>query len=220
MEGLGLRGHHGADRLPSAQDGVLQRGVHVGYHGLVGLRPAPRVAEDAAVVGLRGVRDVEALPERANVLLLASVAHVRGAAELGACPPDVVPAHLEAPLQVFERSLLPVGREICLRAGLEVLADRVRAPVALVAPEHPVLHLVGDRGFCAGEHPGQFREREPAADAVGDCLPFIQLHVLCHVVCSFPFGFPARGRTTRPCMKGSEQSKRNCKSKRGSHPMG
>ena len=204
VEGFRLCGHHGADRLPSAQDGILQRGVHVGYHGLVGLRSPPRVAEDAPVVGLRGVRDVEALPERADVLPLASVAHVRGAAELRACPPDVVLAHLEAPLLVLERRPLPVGCTMHLRACLEALADVVGASVALVAPEHPVLHLVGDRGLGAGEHPGQFREREPAADAVGDCLPFIQRHVSCHGVCSFLFGSLARGRTTRPCMKGSK----------------
>ena len=202
VEGLGPRGHHGADRLPSAQDGVLQRGVHVGHHALVGLRPAPCVAEDAPVVGLRGVRDVEALPERAGVLLVAPVADVRRPAELRTHPADVVLAHLEAFALALERDLPPVRVAVGLRARLEVRAYGVRASVAPVAPDHPVLDLVGDRGLRAGEHPRQFREREPAADAVGDCLPFVQHHVICHVVCSFHFVAPARGRASRPCMEG------------------
>lgn len=33
-----------------------------------------------------------------------------------------------------------------------------------------VFEVVGDRGFGAVEHPGRFRERKPAAEAVGDSL--------------------------------------------------
>ena len=48
-----------------------------------------------------------------------------------------------------------------------------------------VFEVVGDRGFGAVEHPGRFRERTPAAEAVGDSFPCVQCHVLCYGNFSF-----------------------------------
>ena len=185
MERGRLRGHHGADGLPPGLDRVPERGVHVRDHALVGLRSAPCVAEDSLVVLLRGVRDVEAFSEGTGVLPVASVADVGGVAEVGTGPLPEVLAHLEAPPLTLERGLLSGGGAVDLRTCVEMLADRVRASVALVAPDHPVLDLVGDRGFGAVEHPGHFRERKPAAEAVGDSFPCAQCHVLCHGDFSF-----------------------------------
>ena len=185
MEGGGSRGHHGPDGLPARPDRLPERGVHVGDRLLVGLRPAAGVSEDPPVVLLRGVGVVESLAEGAGRLLVAPVADERRPAELRTRPAHVVLAHLEALLLVLERGLLPVGGPKDLRARLEVFADVVGASVALVAPDHPVLDLVCDRGFGAVEHTGHFREREPAVETVGDSFPCVQCHVLCHG--SFPF---------------------------------
>ena len=106
-----------------------------------------------ALPALRGVRDVEALPERAGVLLVAPVADVRRPAELRAHPADVVLAHLEAFALALERDLPPGGSPVDLRAGVEVHAYCVRASVAPVAPDHPVLDLVGYRGLRAMGNP-------------------------------------------------------------------
>ena len=78
VESLGSRVNRGANGLSSAQGGIHRRGVRVGCHGLVCPRLSPCVAHDSAAVGLSCDSDVEAPPERADVLLLACVAHVRG----------------------------------------------------------------------------------------------------------------------------------------------
>ena len=203
VECRGIRGHHGADGLPADSDRIPGRGVHVRDLLFFRLGPAPCVTENPAVVRLRCVRDVEALPERTDVLPVASVADIRGAAESVAGPRPEALAHLEALALVLEREFLPVGSAEDLRTGLEVLAYRVRATVALVAPYHPVLDLVGDRGLGAGECPGYFRELEPAVETVGDSFPCVQCHVVCHGIDSFRLNCLAWIRATRTCMTGT-----------------
>ena len=151
--------------------GREERLAHVGAFLVGGLRPPARLREGPPVAGLRGVGDVVALAERAFGLLFASVAHVGRVSEVVADLLPEVLAHLEALPLVLERSLPPVGVAVDLRARLEVLADRVRDPVALVAPEHAVLHLVRDGGDRASEHRRHLGEGQSAFEPVGYAFP-------------------------------------------------
>ena len=90
---------------------------------------------------------------------------------LNNAPLAEVLAHLEAPLLVLERHLPPVRVAVHLRARLEVLADRVGASVAPVAPAHAVLHLVCDRRDRASEHCRHLGEGQSAFEPVGYAFP-------------------------------------------------
>ena len=144
VKGRGGGGHHGVNRLSAAFDRVFERGVHVGEFVFVRMRATPGIAEYPFVVALSGLGVVEALPQRAGVLLVAAVADIRGLLELRARLAAVVLAHLEALALVLERDLPSVGVAVYLRTGLEVLAYGVGASVALVAPDHPVPDFVAD----------------------------------------------------------------------------
>jgi len=175
-------GHDHADGLPAELDRGEQRVAHVCPLLVGGVGSPARLDERPAVVRLRGVRDVVALAERAGGLLYASVAHVGCVPEVVADLLPEVLAHLEAPPLALERRLPPVGVPVDLRARLEVLADRVGASVALVAPAHAVLHLVGDRGDRASEHFRHLGEGQSAFEPVGYAFPRVYGHVLCHDV--------------------------------------
>ena len=164
-------GHDHADGLPAELDRGEQRVAHVCPLLVGGVGSPARLDERPAVVRLRGVRDVVALPERAGGLPVASVAHVGCVSELQACPLAEVLAHLEALLLVLERHLPPVRVAVHLRTRLEVLADRVCASVALVAPAHAVLHLVRDRRDRAREHRRHLGEGQSAFEPVGYAFP-------------------------------------------------
>ena len=185
VELRGVRAHHHGDGLPARLHGDGERGAHVGAFGVGDLRPAARLREGPAVVRLRGVGDVVALSERAARLPVAPVADVGGVAEVGAGPLPEVLAHLEAPPLALERDPPPVRVAVDLRAGLEVLADGVRASVVPVAPAHAVLDLVRDRRDRASVHRRQLGECQSAFEPVGDAFPRVERHMLCHDVIPF-----------------------------------
>ena len=185
VEPLGVRAHHHGDGLPARLHGDGERGAHVGAFGVGDLRPAARLREGSAVVRLCDIGDVVALPERAARLPVASVADVRGVAEVVADPLPEVLAHLEALPLALERDPLPVRVAVDLRAGLEVLADGVRASVVPVAPAHAVLHLVRDRRDRASVHRRQLGECQSTFKPVGDAFSRVERHMLCHDVIPF-----------------------------------
>ena len=198
-EHVRVAGHDVPDGLPP-EDAGRQDAVHVVDPGLPRPDAAPRPPERPAVVGLRRRGDVEALRERAAVYLLAPVADVGGRAdpEAGALPELV--AALEAPREVLVELLLgsPVSHP---PAGVEVLADAVRASVAPVAGDAPCEDLPRDRRFGASHLVRDFRDLPPEAEQKLDPLPFVQSHVFRHGLLP-PFGFSASPLTrvsgTRP----------------------
>ena len=177
-EQVGVVRDHVADGLP-----VLDAGredlVHLLERLCVRVDAQPTVVEGPDVVLLRPVGPVVLLAEGAVRFLLAAVADVGGLRPPFAARHEELRAAVEAPRHVLAEVVGESAEERQL-AFVEPGAEPVRASVALVAVDAPVLDFARNRGLGASDVLSDLGDGEAAVEHELDASSFVWSHVLCH----------------------------------------
>ena len=162
-------------------DAGREHGVHPLQRLGVRVDAGARVVQEALAVRLGASRDVEALHQRAGLEVPAPVADARRYVQALARALHEVPADLVASGRAAEEPVRVRAVALGPRAGVEVGADAVRAPVAPVARDRAVDDLADDGGLAASHLLCDLDWGPAQLEGEVDALPLVQCHLLCHV---------------------------------------